>query len=271
MTDEVALLLAVFGGFYLVDCLLLLKPTEALVDFPLVAQRRSRFFFLFRFSLRRTRNKNPAMPSRWSNCLGPVNLSLGFHFLPLKGRIPAALNPLTPWRLVFRCPPIVGPVSVVGTTLPLHRLLMLRLHIRSLTPLLLLHAIVLFGVLPYFLIVDRLQPLLLFLGFAFATAFLIVMACLPARRILHLSHLAYWSLALQAILCLPNSLNFPRKLALLARSRRSAAEWLPMALPLTQSRVAWEVQRLIETHVDVVDGEVEAAQKLMAKYQAEQP
>jgi hypothetical protein len=269
VSDDVALLLAVFVGFYLVDCALLLKPTEGLLDLPLVARRRRPVF-------RRKRFAAPASPSRWWGCIGKPDLSLGFSWLPLKGRIVAWLNPLTPWRLQFRCPPLAVIGEATGSAriaLPLHRLLMLRLHVRALAPLLVLHGAVLFGVLPYFLILDRLAPLLTFLGIAFATAVLIALACLPIRRVLRLSHLAYWSLALQAIICLPNSLNFPRKLALLAQSREPVTAWLPMAMPTTQSRIAWELQRAIETYFDGTEmaagSEITAARQLVQKYQGE--
>ena len=190
MGDDVRLLLAVFFGFYLIDCALLLRPTEALVA----------------FDLRWMRPRKAAVASHWRRCIGAVDLSFGCHWLPLRGRIVAWLNPLTPWRLQFRCPPLVVAEAGLPSTYPsltLHRMIWLQAHNRRLAPLLLLHGIVLFGVLPYFLILDRLGPLLMFLGLAFATALTIVLACLPARRLLHITHRAYWSMALQAIVCPP--------------------------------------------------------------------
>lgn len=270
MSDDVVLLLVVFVGFYLVDCVLLLRPTEALVDFPLIARRH-------RFSRRESHIEAPVAPARWWGCIDKVDLSLGISWLPLKGRVVAWLNPLTPWRLQFRCPPVAildSAPTPSRTALPLHRLLMLRLHTRALAPLLSLHAIVMFGVLPYFLIVDRVKPLLTFLGLAFATALLIVLACLPARRVLRMTRLAFWSLAVQAIICLPNSLNFPRKLALLAQSRKSVADWLPRSSSVSQARVAWELQHAIETNFDdtelASDSGLVAARQLAQRYQAEQ-
>lgn len=251
MTDDVILLLVVFVGFYLADCVLLLRPTEALVD---LAMR-----------LRRRRGKKPG---GWANSIGGMCLSLGLTWLPVRRRIPAILNPLTPWRFVFRTEPLTEEPTG-RQRLGRHHLVFLRLHGRGMSLMLLSHAALLFLVMPYYLILNRLGPLLISLGFAFAMALVVILSALPMRRVLKLSHWSFWSIALQSLVCLPTSLNFPRKLALLGQSRRSVADWLPYTNPDQQRTIALELARTIDEFDLGSEGKLAGALAISRQYQGE--
>src|SRR5581483_12117404 len=108
------LLLAVLIALYLADCLTLLAPGEALFTF----ERRS------------------------------LHLDFGLSGYVMRGRVPALLNPLTPWLPVFRS----APLSAGGVTPRAPRLHPLRrCHYRALMtwPALLLQAGLIFCAVPY--------------------------------------------------------------------------------------------------------------------------
>ena len=69
----------------------------------------------------------------------------------------------------------------------------------------------------------QIERMLTFLAFDFLVAAAIVAMSYPLIRILRLRRAQFWSLAIQSLICLPLSLNFPRKLALLAPPEADAA------------------------------------------------
>ncbi len=211
MLEEKLALIAVIVGLYLADCILLLRPTEAL----------GRIVLAWRWPrLRRRAKEQPPRPGH------AIRLGFGLTFYPIAGRFPAMLNPLTPAIAVFKTAAVVPSIRAKSAlhALALHRLVGARLLVRSLTPIVAIQAVLLFGTIPYQLLQGTLDRLLLMVLMAFATAAVLIALSYPLVRMLKLKQGQYWSLAAQCILCLPLSLNFPRKLALLAGSAADAEQ-----------------------------------------------
>ena len=211
MLEEKLALIAVIIGFYLADCIVLLRPTEAL----------GRIVFPWRWPrlTRRARSQSPR-PGRF------MHLSFGLTFYPIAGRFPTVINPLTPSTAVFKTVAVVPSIRAKSAlhALALHRLVGARLLVRSLGPIVAIQAILLFGAVPYHLLQGSLDRLLLMVLMAFVTAAALIALSYPLVRVLKLKRGQYWSLAVQSIICLPLSLNFPRKLALLAGSAADAEQ-----------------------------------------------
>ena len=100
--------------------------------------------------------------------------------------------------------------------LPIHRLVSARLVVNRLSPVIAMQAVLLFAAIPYHLFQGGLDRLLIIVLVAFITAATLVRSAIRWYRC-KLKRSQYWSLAASQI-CLPLSLNFPRKLALLAGS-----------------------------------------------------
>jgi hypothetical protein len=214
VTSPQALLIAVFVALYLADCLVLLRPTEAIV-FP----RRYR-----------------------------VRLDFGIAGYSMRGRVPLLLNPLTPWLAGFRSRAICGDDAASSTAR--HRLKRLRpcgTAIRFAWPLLVLHGLLLFGVLPYLLLTARYFELAIALTCAFFSACCVVYGGYRLIPALGVTRGQYWSLGFQAIVCLPNSLNFLRKLALLATIEETALDLLPRTVGTLRAQAAGDLRHILET------------------------
>jgi hypothetical protein len=185
------LLLAILIGLYVADCLVLLGPGQGLLIF-----------------------EKPA-----------IRLDFGLSSYVMRGRVPALLNPLTPWIPAFKTVPLA--LGSAGARPPrLHPLRRCHYWIVATWPMLLVHAGLMFGAAPYFLLTARYRELAIVIACAFVSAgFLLVLGWRVAAGI-GLSRRHYMSLAFQAVICLPLSLNLLRKLALLAPPEYTALDLL---------------------------------------------
>ncbi len=207
-TSDELILLLIFFGLYLADCIVLLRPAQALTQLriarPAKAERRG------------------------LGIAGRCRLSLDFGWTvyPVRGCTLALLNPLTPFVAVFKTRPIDG--SEAGTP-QIGRRQMIALHIRTrrMSIALLSHAFLMFVILPVLLLSGETFRLLIALGAAFLSAMLILAVCYMDRRAARLPSAGFWGVAGQAVLCLPTSLNAARKLALLSAGSSTAAALLP--------------------------------------------
>jgi hypothetical protein len=206
--EEKLALVAVLVGLYLTDCIVLLRPTEAVgrIDVPWRWDLAARL-------MRRVRGKAPRLGS-------VIHVGFGLTFYPVAGYFPAIINPLTPMTAVFKTAALLPSIRAKSTLrrLPIHRLVGARLVVRSLGPVIAMQAVLLFAAIPYHLFQGGLDRLLIMVLVAFITAATLIAFSYPLVRILKLKRSQYWSLAAQAMICLPLSLNLPRKLALLAGS-----------------------------------------------------
>jgi hypothetical protein len=211
LLEEKLGLIALLVGLYLADCAILLRPTQALAIISVPCR------WPFRI-LRRRRHTQPP----WSQ--SPIHLNFGLTFYPMRGSFPTFLNPLTPAVAAFKtiaALPSIQAASNLGTV-PMHRIVGARLLVRSLTPMLLTHAVLLYIAVPLHLLHGMTESLLITVGVIFLSAAAIIGFSYPLVKILRLRKSAYWSLAAQAIICVPLSLNFPRKLALMAATSSDA-------------------------------------------------
>ena len=183
------LLVVVLIGLYLIDCLTLLGPGEAL--------------FVFEKSA--------------------VRLDFGLGGYVVRGRVPAMLNPLTPSLLVFRSAPLMAS-GVVSIALHMHPLRRCHYWVLTTWPVLLIHAGLLFGAVPYFLATGRYVALATSVGFAFVFVALLLCVGWRLRADLGLSRWQYGALAFQSVVCLPMSMNLLRKLALSTPPRYTALD-----------------------------------------------
>jgi hypothetical protein len=209
-TSDNLLLLLIFFGFYLVDCVVLLQPAQALATVTLQRRKRAEG------------GRGLGVAARCA-----VSLDFGLTVYPVRGRTLAFLNPLTPFVAVFK----TRPIDAVAAPLPplgLRRMLALRIRTARASPALVAHGVLMFVILPLLLLSGETSRLLIALGAAFLSAILILAVCYLDRRAARLPVSGFWTIAGQALLCLPTSLNAPRKLALLSTAEAQAPALLPM-------------------------------------------
>src|SRR4051812_39977720 len=125
MMSTERLFFVVFVGLYLLDCLTFIKPTQAIV-----------------------------IVDRYQ-----VHLNFGLCGYVLRGHVPVLLNPFTPWIPGFRTS-TMGSSAVTGGTIsldarPLRRLRSSHYYVWLTWPLLTVHAILIFGALPFFLLTGQ--------------------------------------------------------------------------------------------------------------------
>jgi hypothetical protein len=211
-TSDNLVLLLIFFGFYLVDCIVLLKPAQALARMTPVRPRRGQV------------RPCSGLGTRWR-----VSLDFGLTFYPVRGRYLALLNPLTPFVAVFKTRPIdeSGANPAAPSPLTLHQMMAIRIRMARLSVALVSHGVLMFIILPVLLLSGQTTRLLIALAAAFLSAILILAVCHADRRAARLPTAGFWAIAGQALLCLPTSLNAPRKLALLAPAAARTPELLP--------------------------------------------
>jgi hypothetical protein len=227
-TSDNLLLLLIFFGLYLADCVVLLRPAQALAQFRLPRRRRGL-----------------GLPARVS-----VALDFGLTVYPVRGRYLAMLNPLTPFIAVFK----TRPIDAGGTDTPpppsLRQMIAIRIRTARLGIALIAHGVLMFVILPVLLLSGETLRLLIALAAAFLSAILILGVCYIDRRAARLSSAGFWTIASQALLCLPTSLNAPRKLALLAPAAARAAELLPAVAEEERPAALDELRLTLERAVD---------------------
>jgi len=219
MMSAERLLIAIFLSLYLLDCLVFLKPTQGIV-------------FLRRQGVR---------------------LAFGVSSYSLRGKVPALLNPFTPWILGFKTRPVVlenddAAIAFSAGTIQLRRLRRPRALVLSAAPLLVCQGLLLFGALPFFLVTARHNQFFVGLACAFLSAAAIAGMGLQLIRPLGLSKRSCWALCLQAFICLPLSLNLLRKIALLASVRDSALDLLPRVAADQRPAAALELRFALEAN-----------------------
>jgi hypothetical protein len=231
--EKLAVVLVVVG-FYLADCIVLLRPTQALGSIAL----SWRSILPWRLKRQDARARPGSM----------IQLSFGLTFYPTRGYFPALLNPFTPWAAVFKTAPLLPSIvaEMKAGAVPMHRLAGARLLVRTMGALLAGHAGILFVALPYLLFKGQIERLLTFLAVDFVIAASIIALCYPIVRMLRLQRGQFWSLAIQSLLCLPLSLNFPRKLALLAPANADAAGLMPRVPGPDRWRIAQDFIAVLE-------------------------
>ena len=183
------LLLLVLVGLYVADCLILLGPGQGVFVFD-----------------KRT-----------------IRLDFGLSSYVLRGKVPALLNPLTPWIPAFK----TAPLAAVGAhDLRLHPLR--RCHYRIVTtwPILVVHAGLMFGAVPYLVMTARYRALAIAVACAFVSAGYLLYVGWRVAADLGLGRRHYASLAFQSAVCLPLSLNLLRKLVLLVPPEYTALDLL---------------------------------------------
>jgi hypothetical protein len=105
------------------------------------------------------------------------------------------------------------------------------------------HGVLMFIILPVLLLSGETTRLLIALAAAFLSAILILAISYMDRRASRLPLSGFWAIAGQALLCLPTSLNAPRKLALTSPAAAHARDLLAMVpgeqrqAPLTELRL----------------------------------
>ena len=210
-TSDNLVLLLIFFGFYLLDCVVLLRPAQALASPKL--RRRAKT----------ERGLGLGIAARCA-----VGLDFGLTVYPMRGRVLALLNPLTPFSAVFKTRPIGEPGEGAMMALSLRQMLSIRIRTARMGVALVSHGILMFVILPLLLLSGETTRLLMALAAAFLSAILILGVCYVDRRAARLPVSGFWTVAGQALLCLPTSLNAPRKLALLAPAFAAAPELLTM-------------------------------------------
>ena len=215
-TDETLLLLLVFFGLYLADCVVLLHPGQAIARIAVVRHKR--------------KGEDPKTQGLGIGQRCRVDLDFGMTFFPVRGRYLAVLNPLTPFVTVFKTRQIDGGASVSAESRPidLRRIVAIRIRTARMNAALIAHGLLLFVILPLLLLGGETERLLIALGAAFLSAALILTVCYFDRRATRLPMTGFWTAAGSALLCLPVSLNAPRKLALLASAEATAPELLSL-------------------------------------------
>jgi hypothetical protein len=173
-----------------------------------------------------------------------LRLDFGLSSYVLKGRVPALLNPLTPWIPAFR----TGPLTAAGGTRPVRLHPLRRCHYSIVTtwPMLLAHAVLMFVAVPYFLTTARYPELAVAVACAFVSAGFLLFVGWRVAADLKLGKRRYASLAFQALVCLPLSLNLLRKLALLAPAEATALDLLPRMDPERRVAAAAELSFALE-------------------------
>jgi len=207
-TSDNLILLLIFFGLYLADCVVLLQPAQALARIRLA--RRSR--------------TEPERRGLGIAARCRVALDFGWTVFPVRGRTLALLNPLTPFVAVTKTRPIGDTTG--APLLSLRQMIALQIRTQRMSLALLSHAVLMFVVLPLLLLSGETLRLLFALAAAFLSAILILGVCYMDRRAARLSKAGFWAIAAPALLCLPTSLNVPRKLALLSPGSVTAADLL---------------------------------------------
>ncbi|GAB2178375.1 hypothetical protein [Dongia sp. agr-C8] len=249
-TSDDLILLLIFFGLYLADCVVLLQPAQALA----------------RFSLARP-NKAAGLGLA-GRCR--VALDFGWTVYPVRGRTLALLNPLTPFAAVFKTRPI--DAGETGTPLlSLRQMVAFQIRMRRMGIALVSHALLMFVVLPLLLLSGETLRLLIALAAAFLSAMLVLAVCYVDRRAARLPSAGFWSIAGQALLCLPVSLNAPRRLALLAPGPATATALLPSVLEAARPAALSELRLTLDrAAADGAPGLADAAtaqrQRLAADY-----
>jgi hypothetical protein len=256
-SDNLVLLLAFFG-FYLADCVVLLRPAQALA-LPTLARRR------------RGQTVPPGL-GVMGRCR--IALDFGMTVYPVRGRYLALLNPLTPFLAVFKTRPIddggVGAMAMPLLTLP--QMISVRIRMARMSLALTTHGVLMFVILPLLLLSGEIDRLLIAVAAAFLSAILILTVCYFDRRAARLSNAGFWTIAGQTLLCLPTSLNTPRKLALLCPAVMPAPQLLP-AVPEDQRQAALgELRLTLERAADDESQSLaQAAEALRQKLAADYP
>jgi hypothetical protein len=174
-TSDNLVLLLIFFGLYLADCIVLLQPAQALAQFQV--RRASR------------------AERRGLGILGRcrVALDFGWTVYPIRGRTLALLNPLTPFVAVFKTRPIAD-LETGTPRLSLRQMIALQIRTTRMSLALLSHAVLMFGILPWLLLSGETLRLLIALGAAFISAILILGVCYLDRRAARLSSSGFWAL-----------------------------------------------------------------------------
>jgi hypothetical protein len=254
-TSDNLILLLIFFGFYLADCVVLLRPAQALAHVAVSRQARGKAGLGFGARCR-------------------VALDFGFTVYPVRGRTLALLNPLTPFVAVFKTRPIdeASGDAVAPRPLSLRQMIAIRIRTARMSLALIAHGVLMFVILPVLLLSGETLRLLIGLAAAFLSAILILSVCYVDRRAARLSAAGFWTIAGQALLCLPTSLNAPRKLALLAPAVARTVDLLP-AVPEAQRQAALSELRLTLERAagDGSPGLAETAEALRRKLAVDYP
>jgi hypothetical protein len=168
----------------------------------------------------------------------------------VRGRYLAMLNPLTPFTAVFKTRPIDDGGADTPAPLSLRQMIAIRIRTARMSIALISHGVLMFVILPVLLLSGETMRLLIALAAAFLSAILILGVCYVDRRAARLSSAGFWTIAGQALLCLPTSLNAPRKLALLAPASARAVELLPAMADEQRSAALGELRLTLERAVD---------------------
>jgi hypothetical protein len=203
-----------------------------------------------------------------------VTLDFGFTVYPVRGRTLALLNPLTPCVAVFKTRPIdeAGGDAAVSRPLSLRQMIAISIRTARMSLALITHGVLMFVILPLLLLSGETMRLLIALGATFLSAILILSVCYIDRRAARLSNRGFWTIAGQTLLCLPTSLNAPRKLALLAPAQARTVDLLP-AVPEEQRPAALGELRLVleRTAGDRSQDLAEAAEALRDRLSVDYP
>jgi hypothetical protein len=256
-TSDNLLLLLIFVGFYLADCVVLLQPAQALAHVTLSRRRKGE--------------------ARERSGLGigarcRVGLDFGLTVYPVRGRTLALLNPLTPFVTVFKTRPIDAAAAKALPPLTLRQMTALRIRTARMSLALVSHGMLMFVILPLLLLSGETSRLLIALAAAFLSAILILGICYADRRAAHLPTRGFWAIAGQALLCLPTSLNAPRKLALLAPAVARTVDLLPMVPEEQRPAALGELRLTLErAAADGSQALAEAAETLRHRLAADYP
>jgi hypothetical protein len=253
-TSDNLILLLIFFGLYLADCVVLLQPAQALARVR--PARRSRAG---------SERRGLGIAARCR-----VALDFGWTIYPVRGRTLALLNPLTPFVAVTKTRPIG---DATGTPLlSLRQMIALQIRTTRMSLALLSHAVLMFVILPLLLLSGETLRLLIALAAAFLSAILILGVCYMDRRAARLSSAGFWAIAGQALLCLPTSLNAPRKLALLSPGAVTAADLLPSVPEVERSAALGELRVTLERAAsDGARGLADAAETQRQRLAADYP
>jgi hypothetical protein len=248
--DDKVTLIAIFVGLYLFDCVIFLSPGQALARFDLSLTKKARHKPGWRIA----------------------GLDFGLTFYPMRGYFPAFLNPFTPFVAVFKSARLLQSRSgQAAAALPLHRIMHAAFSMRLMSGFLAIQAILMFGLLPYLLLTGGSGMLLIGVLFAFLLAAVIIALSYPIARALKLGKAHYWSLAAQSLICIPMSLNFPRKLLLARAADATASSLLDRVQPDRQPPIRREFVTVLQyaTQGGAESDDMEIARSLLEKLKSE--
>jgi hypothetical protein len=257
-TSDNLLLLLIFYGFYLADCVVLLQPAQALVSPKLRPRKRGKA----------DESCGLGIAAR---CI--VTLDFGLTVYPVRGRYLALLNPLTPFAAVFKTRPIDQQgVAPATRSLNLRQMMAIRIRTARMSVALVAHGILMFVILPLLLLSGETTRMLIALAAAFLSAILILTICYWDRRAARLPVAGFWTIAGQAMLCLPTSLNVPRKLSLLSPASAQAPELVPAMSEGQRQSALSELRLTLERAAgDESRGLAEAAEAARCRLAADYP